>query len=812
VGGGGGPSAGPGGEGPGGAGRETPLLLAVAALVVTACLPLARVYVGLDFLRPVLGGALLALGIAWCCRLLRTGPAGAFGASILGWFLFVAVAFLGDTLVLGVVPTPETPGAAWDLWVRGLELIRLRPSPAFAEAGLLMVTVTGVWAIAYTVEGMVFRLAAPVKAIVLALVLWVVPLTIALPGARTWPWVVPFLTASAALLLSFAGADLGRWGAWVDPSVRRGGVGGDVPFGAGRRGALAAGGVAATGWATAAAAIVVGVLFAGWLPGFADPAWYELRGLGGTTLTSNPIVDIRTRLVARDTGPVLRVRSPRPVYLRVTSLDTYGEREEWTSSGIRAMPVEGRLRPEVPIAASDRVPVTVTVVGLEPGAVLVPAPYQALAVTGPVTEAFQYDPSLATLTLDRGTVLSNGDEYTVVADVPTPDPAALNAVEAPRRQGPLVALPDNVPPEVEALARQIVADSGATTMFEQVLAIQDELRTWTYSLTPAPGHGATAMASFLETREGYCEQFAGTMAVMLRTLGIPARLAVGYTPGTPDVTGHYVITNANAHAWVEVLFPDLGWIAFEPTPRRDGNVLVPTAANLAPSLTLAQAQGSDPTAPAPGPGEQVHLQPVAHAAPAARRRGGGLRRHHPGQAARRRQRRSCAAGAAGARRRGTDRTWAGGGAAGRRDRPRVPRTAGGRAPGGGTPGHVDRGGVLRAGDHRAGRTARRGRRRRSRDAPARRDGALAPGGCEDSRGGRDRLRAAARAPAEPTRRGRLARLRPRRGPCGAIRGQTLPGACATGARRRGRAARRGSAGSRCGPGRPRAAAGSGRCA
>ena len=609
VGGGGGPSAGPGGEGPGGAGRETPLLLAVAALVVTACLPLARVYVGLDFLRPVLGGALLALGIAWCCRLLRTGPAGAFGASILGWFLFVAVAFLGDTLVLGVVPTPETPGAAWDLWVRGLELIRLRPSPAFAEAGLLMVTVTGVWAIAYTVEGMVFRLAAPVKAIVLALVLWVVPLTIALPGARTWPWVVPFLTASAALLLSFAGADLGRWGAWVDPSVRRGGVGGDVPFGAGRRGALAAGGVAATGWATAAAAIVVGVLFAGWLPGFADPAWYELRGLGGTTLTSNPIVDIRTRLVARDTGPVLRVRSPRPVYLRVTSLDTYGEREEWTSSGIRAMPVEGRLRPEVPIAASDRVPVTVTVVGLEPGAVLVPAPYQALAVTGPVTEAFQYDPSLATLTLDRGTVLSNGDEYTVVADVPTPDPTALNAVEAPRRQGPLVALPDNVPPEVEALARQIVADSGATTMFEQVLAIQDELRTWTYSLTPAPGHGATAMASFLETREGYCEQFAGTMAVMLRTLGIPARLAVGYTPGTPDVTGHYVITNANAHAWVEVLFPDLGWIAFEPTPRRDGNVLVPTAANLAPSLTLAQAQGSDPTAPAPGPGEEQFRSP-----------------------------------------------------------------------------------------------------------------------------------------------------------------------------------------------------------
>jgi hypothetical protein len=88
------------------------------------------------------------------------------------------------------------------------------------------------------------------------------------------------------------------------------------------------------------------------------------------------------------------------------------------------------------------------------------------------------------------------------------------------------------------------------------------------------------------------------MALMLRSLGIPARVAVGFTPGTPTGNGEFVVTNANAHAWVEARFPRLGWIAFEPTPRSDGNVLVPSVTNLAPSFPPTEPQ-SGPNDPPP---------------------------------------------------------------------------------------------------------------------------------------------------------------------------------------------------------------------
>src|SRR5690606_17879971 len=157
----------------------------------------------------------------------------------------------------------------------------------------------------------------------------------------------------------------------------------------------------------------------------------------------------------------------------------------------------------------------------------------------------------------------------------------------------------NVPQEVVALARDIVARAGATTAFQQALAIQEELRSWEYSLDPPQGHSGEVMRAFITTRIGYCEQYAGTMAVMLRSLGIPARVAVGFSPGrlVDPEAGEYLITSANAHAWVEVLFPGLGWIAFEPTPRSDGNVLVPTADNLAPSQTAADTSAASPTSP-----------------------------------------------------------------------------------------------------------------------------------------------------------------------------------------------------------------------
>src|SRR5690606_14327556 len=91
-----------------------------------------------------------------------------------------------------------------------------------------------------------------------------------------------------------------------------------------------------------------------------------------------------------------------------------------------------------------------------------------------------------------------------------------------------------------------------------------------YSTDIDSGHSTDALVDFLDSRRGYCEQFAGTFAAMARTLGIPARVAVGFTPGDPDpaVADTFVVRGRHAHAWPEVWFPQVGWVPFEPTPGR----------------------------------------------------------------------------------------------------------------------------------------------------------------------------------------------------------------------------------------------------
>jgi hypothetical protein len=93
---------------------------------------------------------------------------------------------------------------------------------------------------------------------------------------------------------------------------------------------------------------------------------------------------------------------------------------------------------------------------------------------------------------------------------------------------------------------------------------------------------------FLETsRRGYCEQFAGTMAVLVRALGYPARVALGFTAGDRDESGRFRVTTSQVHAWPEVHFGEYGWLAFEPTPGRSN----PSASYLLPPALRSPGRG-----------------------------------------------------------------------------------------------------------------------------------------------------------------------------------------------------------------------------
>src|SRR5690606_3797904 len=138
--------------------------------------------------------------------------------------------------------------------------------------------------------------------------------------------------------------------------------------------------------------------------------------------------------------------------------------------------------------------------------------------------------------------------------------------------GVYTALPEDVPPEVYSLAQSIIGD--AATPYDAALRIEAYLReNYTFTLdAPRPRPRQDAVSRFLfDDATGHFDHFASAMAVMLRTVGIPSRVAVGFVLESSDQdseTGAFHITEQDAWAWPEVYFPGYGWVEFNPAPAR----------------------------------------------------------------------------------------------------------------------------------------------------------------------------------------------------------------------------------------------------
>ncbi|MGH8990491.1 MAG: DUF4129 domain-containing transglutaminase family protein, partial [Acidimicrobiia bacterium] len=134
---------------------------------------------------------------------------------------------------------------------------------------------------------------------------------------------------------------------------------------------------------------------------------------------------------------------------------------------------------------------------------------------------------------------------------------------------PFLELPEDFPDDVRGLAQEVTAKASGP--YEAALALQNHLRSnYEYDEAAPAGHSNDHLRYFLfRSKIGYCEQFSGAFAAMARSIGLPARVAVGFTPGTydPNLDVFHVSTK-EAHAWPEVYFAGQGWVAFEPTPGR----------------------------------------------------------------------------------------------------------------------------------------------------------------------------------------------------------------------------------------------------
>jgi len=132
-----------------------------------------------------------------------------------------------------------------------------------------------------------------------------------------------------------------------------------------------------------------------------------------------------------------------------------------------------------------------------------------------------------------------------------------------------LSLPDSVPERVINLALHLVKD--ANNPFDKAKSIEGYLRTFPYTLDlPSPPQDRDVVDYFLfELEKGYCDYYASSMVVMARAAGIPARLSVGYIQGNYDSEmDQYIVTEAQAHSWPELYFPEIGWVPFEPTALR----------------------------------------------------------------------------------------------------------------------------------------------------------------------------------------------------------------------------------------------------
>jgi transglutaminase-like putative cysteine protease len=166
--------------------------------------------------------------------------------------------------------------------------------------------------------------------------------------------------------------------------------------------------------------------------------------------------------------------------------------------------------------------------------------------------------------------------YAIYAD-PAPPPVEALRAQDPREApseflGRYTQLPSGLSPRISELAARWSA--GAATPLDQALLLQQKLATFTYSLDQAPSAFDDPLLAFLEdVQEGHCEYFASGLAVMLRTLGVPSRVVNGFAGAEWNPVGEYwVVRQLHAHSWVEVWFPEDGWVLFDPTPSRTGGV------------------------------------------------------------------------------------------------------------------------------------------------------------------------------------------------------------------------------------------------
>jgi transglutaminase-like putative cysteine protease len=558
-----------------GRGRGVDATLAALA-TLTAAWPVSTLLAEPTWLR---GTVLLLVVIA------STGFA-ARSLALRGWhvlmvqlvcLVLVASTIYGQGHLWHGLPTFRTLGLASRLFGQALTTMRTSAAPAPTTPGLIFVVGCALGLVALAVDYLAVTRRSPSLA---GLPLLTVFLISATNSSASLP-IVFFVAAAGMWLILVArpgGAMLRRWGTTVAVTRTPAPQNLDSP-GLSEHASIAR----LLGTVALVAAVAVPVV----LPQL--PPTFLLAGLGRSTSgrgnASGTVgfslnLDLAADLNSQDTAPLLQYRTadPSPPPLRVAVSSVYNSVQgDWAPPQTRVPALS--TNPPIPQATGLSADVPKESFTMTFGFNLLAGPN--LATPYPLISADLGNiPWGVAFPTQEIKVAQRPDSYWVSYWRLEPTPAMLRRPLASpgiqdTNENDLI-LDGRSAKTVTALTERLTA--GMTSAYDKAIAIQDYLRAtggFTYSLTLAPpvkdpsgrDAGFDPLTNFLVTKQGYCVQFATAMVMMSRAAGIPARIAIGFLPGTAD-KDVWTITASDAHAWPELYLDGMGWTRFEPTPSR----------------------------------------------------------------------------------------------------------------------------------------------------------------------------------------------------------------------------------------------------
>jgi hypothetical protein len=513
-------------------------IIVFAAMTLTA-VAVSAVFKDLAWLPPVLvsAGVIVIVGAIFrSVPVLRSSGTAVIAQCVAG-LIAVFVVCAEGSLLLGFIPTGESFGMVIDRLSEGMNDLYGTAPPAASTPGFTAMLTIAFTLITILIDGLVSDLRAPKVGGVLLLVLWMIPVYFAPQEVRWWH-IVAILAAFLLLMLS----------PYLPATRWRGGLT-----------AILAGGLA----------LAIGIGLPLLLPPVPTLPDRASNKQGDLTVT-NPFLNLRQNLGDRDDSRLFSYETTgsdsEPI--RLTSIDDF-DGENWAPSSFSldpfAIAVDGMPWPEGLPRDGGYEDETIDV-SIDDGydQQYLPSPYAPQQPDG-LDRRWIFDEK--TLTVVGNGEKTGGLQYSMDYLSPNPDVKDLQSA-TPVSESDFeteLAVPDSLPTSVKETAERVTAD--ADNQWEAAVMLQAYFRggDFEYSLDAPERASGDAISDFLADKQGYCVQFSSAMTIMARTMGIPARIGVGYAGGDEAENG-VDVSMQDSHAWPELYFEGAGWVRFEPTP------------------------------------------------------------------------------------------------------------------------------------------------------------------------------------------------------------------------------------------------------